>query len=203
MCQALLESLPECWPSHQPEDETGTGQGSNSSKVSKLLRGNAGILASAAQPSSPCPQLFCCACMKDGQQKLGEGGDLHAHLRLFRHILQEQGPPLDMKEENSGLSDDTGLASARAQDRRSPLSISSPPTRFWPRPSCKLHAFGNEVRIQLPTSAGVPRRLAPFATPLPRCQGSQLLEWNGPHTAERAFPEARWLLGPPGGQTSP
>ena len=31
-------------PSHQPEDETGTGQGSNSSKVSGLLRGNAGIL---------------------------------------------------------------------------------------------------------------------------------------------------------------
>lgn len=68
--------------------------------------------------------------MKDGQQELGEGGDLHVHLRLFRHILQEQGPPLDMKEENSGLSDDTGLASACAQYRRSLLSISSPPTRF-------------------------------------------------------------------------
>lgn len=67
--------------------------------------------------------------MKDGQQELGEGGDLHTYPRLFRHILQEQGPPLDMKEENSGLSDDTGLTSVRAQ-YRSPLSISSPPTHF-------------------------------------------------------------------------
>lgn len=53
--------------------------------------------------------------MKDGQLELREGGGLHAHLRLLRRILQEQGPPLDMKEENSGLSDDTGPASVRAQ----------------------------------------------------------------------------------------
>lgn len=49
-------------------------------------------LGGTALESLP-PAILLCLHEGMGSRELGEGGDLHTYPRLFRHILQEQGPP--------------------------------------------------------------------------------------------------------------